>query len=462
MLPEGFLRRMRALPDFDFDAFLREYDQPPLRGLRVNTLRCSAEEFERRSPFALAKTPFCAEGYIAEEPVSGRHPWHHAGVFYLQEPSAMSAAEALMPEPGCKVLDLCAAPGGKSTQIAAKLQGKGLLVCNEIVPSRAKILLSNIERCGVRNAAVFCEKPERLCAGFPDFFDRVLVDAPCSGEGMFRRDPGAADEWSPALPAACTTRQLAILDCAAGALRTGGILVYSTCTFSPEEDEGVTETFLKRHPEFEIEEIGRTFGRPAVPAWADARREIIRARRIFPQDGGEGHFVVRFCKTAGRMGKIPQVKSARPSFKKQNAEVLRLFHAFYEEQFDEPLYGEPYETNGSVFLLPHGLPECTGLNLLRAGVFAGRAVFGGHSGKGRFEPEHALYMAAGKGSFRNAADFSLESRELADYLAGFEIPAPVGLGKGFAAVLAEGFAVGFGKNGGGTLKNRCPKGLRNL
>ncbi|MDR3644800.1 MAG: RsmB/NOP family class I SAM-dependent RNA methyltransferase, partial [Clostridia bacterium] len=292
-LPAAFIERMRALPGLDFGRFLEEYDRPPLRGLRVNTLRCATESFALSAPFELSRTPFCDDGFYLAEPVSGRHPWHHAGVFYLQEPSAMAAVEALAPQPGMAVLDLCAAPGGKATQIAARLQGSGLLVCNEVIPARARALLSNIERCGVRNAVVLCEQPKVLCERLQGFFDCVLVDAPCSGEGMFRREPQAAAEWHEDLPAACAARQLEILCCAADALREGGTLVYSTCTFAPEEDEGVIDRFLKRRSDYEIEAIGRPFGRPAMPQWASAAPPVALARRIFPEDGGEGHFIAR-------------------------------------------------------------------------------------------------------------------------------------------------------------------------
>jgi NOL1/NOP2/sun family putative RNA methylase len=449
-LPEAFLSRMRTLPGFDFEAFLRSYDLPPFRGLRVNTLRCDAGHFAGISPFALKKVPFCENGFYIGEEVSGRHPWHHAGVFYLQEPSAMSAVTALGVLPGMRVLDLCAAPGGKSTQIAAALAGKGLLVCNEIVPARAAILLSNIERCGVRNAAVTCEKPERLCARLEGFFDRVLIDAPCSGEGMFRRDPTATGEWTAESPSTCAKRQRAILGDGCRAVSPGGVLVYSTCTFSSEENEGVVNAFIHDHPDFSLEQIDADFGQPARPDWAGAEPELAAARRVFPFNGGEGHFVARMRRDGGN---APALKDAQSSVAK---EAEPLFNEFFGNQFCEDRYGRLFQHGDRLYLLPEELPDMKGLNLLRAGVFAGTV-------KGsRFEPSHALYLACDAASALRAADFALEDGRLADFLHGEQVEAPAGCAKGYVCVKAQGFAVGFGKVSDGALKNHYPKGLRNL
>lgn len=448
-LPEAFVERMKSLPDFDFDRYIKSYDNPPFRGLRVNTLRCSAEHFEEICPFELKKTPFCKDGFYIDDSVSGRHPWHHAGVFYFQEPSAMSAVTALDVRPGTTVLDLCAAPGGKSTQAAACLDGKGFILCNEIIPSRAAILLSNIERCGIRNAAVTCEKPEKLCSRFHCFFDRVLVDAPCSGEGMFRREPAALREWTAQSPNACAKRQLSILNQAGRAVKAGGILVYSTCTFSPQENEGVVDAFLKENPEFSIEKIDG-FGSAARPDWANADKSLCGARRVFPFDGGEGHFVARLRKNGGECS---IVKNA--ALKSAGKEAASLFNDFFSSQFDEKIYGNLYFENGKIFILPDCLPELKGLNTLRAGVFAGYV-----KGK-RFEPSHALYMAA-KADCLRGADFSLDDKRLTAFLHGEQVEAPENCAKGYVGVKAQSFTVGFGKVSDGVLKNHYPKGLRNL
>lgn len=450
-LPTAFIDRMKALPGFDSDAFFACYSKPPYRGLRVNTLKCEPERFFEISPFDLKKAPFSEDGFYVGSEVSGRHPWHHAGVFYLQEPSAMSAVTALDVRPGMKVLDLCAAPGGKSTQAAARLKGHGFILCNEIVPSRAVILLSNIERCGVRNSAVTNEKPSRLCARLEGYFDRVLVDAPCSGEGMFRREPAAAAEWTPETPAACAVRQKAILEDACKAVAPGGILVYSTCTFSPDENEGVVDAFLKAHPDFEIESIDEDFGSSGRPDWAGASESLTAARRIFPFDGGEGHFVAKLRRTEGGLAPVHKA-----GIKPAGKEAEKIFADFFSSQFEEGIYGNLYENGGKLYLLPNDLPDLSGLKLLRAGVLAGKI-------KGtRFEPEHALYMSANANATKAAANFALDDKRIAAFLHGEQIEAPEGCPKGYVAVKAQGFIVGFGKVSDGVLKNHYPKGLRNL
>ncbi len=450
MLPAGFAEKIEQLPDFDARGFLRSLEGPALRGLRVNTLKCAPEEFARRvegEGFGLSPVPFAPEGFYLRGACSGRHPWHHAGLFYLQEPSAMSAVTALDVRPGHRVLDLCAAPGGKSTQAAAKLAGKGLLFSNEVVRARTAALLSNLERFGVRNAVVLSETPERLCARLPEYFNRVLVDAPCSGEGMFRRDETAVREWTPAGSLACARRQSGILEAAAGAVAPGGILVYSTCTFSPEENEGVAAAFLRAHPEFHAESIPASFGRPARPDFADAPEELALARRVFPEDGGEGHFVVRLR----RAGEEP---ASAPEQVKAPAGGVPQFRAFWEENFSGEIPGASEERGGRVFLLPEGLPDLRGLAVLRTGVPAGELR------GGRFVPDHALFLAAGNAA-RSRLDLPLSDARLAAFLHGEQIEAP-GCVKGWACVCAEGFPVGFGKVSEGVLKNHYPKGLRNL
>lgn len=274
----------------DVADFLASAQKPHFKGLRVNTLKIDPERF-MKFHLAAAPTPFCKEGfYIPSEEKLGNHPLHHAGAFYLQEPSAMSAVTALDPRPGDRVLDLCAAPGGKSTQIAARLWGVGFLLSNEIVKSRANILLSNIERMGVSNAAVTNCHPDVIAEACFEAFDKVLVDAPCSGEGMIRKDSTILENWSEENVAACALRQQKILNSAARCLKPGGVLVYSTCTFSKEEDEDVIEQFLKEHSEFSLEPITERFGRPAIG--------LPSARRILWTDGGEGHFVARLRKSS--------------------------------------------------------------------------------------------------------------------------------------------------------------------
>lgn len=437
-LPRSFLERMKAMLGTEFEAFLACYEEPAKKGVRLNPLKCDWDVLEKSLPCTLSPSPFssfCRYGEGLEKP--GFLPAHHAGMFYSQEPSASSAVTALAPQPGEKILDLCAAPGGKSTQIAGLLKGRGLLWANEIVRNRAVILLSNLERMGARNAVISSCHPQKLCEGLRGYFDRVLVDAPCSGEGMFRRDPIAVQEWRPESPAACAQRQQAILESAALAVREGGILVYSTCTFSMEENEGVIKEFLERHPEFEPIPIEVEFGRPALDGSP--------ARRIFPMDGGEGHFVAKLRRTGENPCKVKENRLSLFREKRQAEE-------FYESLFfsDCPrelgLFGE------KLLLLPEKLPALQGLGVLRAGVELGE-----QKGK-RMEPSHSLFMSRQKEECRSSLDFVPDSPALTAFLRGEEIDCEE---TGYTAVCVNGVVTGFGKASGGRLKNHYPKGLRN-
>lgn len=261
MLPELFLKRMQDTLGDEYEEFVESLGKERYQALRLNTLKINSDQksaAETDMPFNLTAVPWAENGYYYEKSDQpGKHPYHEAGVYYIQEPSAMAPVPMLEVKPGDRVLDLCAAPGGKSTQIAAALMGEGLLVCNEINPQRAKILSENIERMGVCNACVTNEAPEHLSEFFPEFFDKILVDAPCSGEGMFRKNEEACGEWSPENVEMCAARQDSILDEAAKMLRCGGRLVYSTCTFAEAEDEGSVERFAERHPEFRVLEMKR-------------------------------------------------------------------------------------------------------------------------------------------------------------------------------------------------------------
>ena len=302
MPAEYFEQRERQLLGERFDTLYTAPTEAAARGATVSALRTDPATFARLCGFPVQVSPFCPQAFVVEQGEDfrpGRHPYHHAGVFYSQEPSAASAAPLLGVRPGMRVLDLCAAPGGKSSQLAAALQGQGLLVSNEYVPARAEILKSNLERMGVSNAVVVNETPQRLEQALPEFFDRILVDAPCSGEGMFRKEPAALAQHSQALVQQCAALGAEILDHAAGMLAPGGEIVYSTCTFAPEEDEGQAAAFLARHPEFQLADVlgnvDYTFGSPG-----EANRtgglplDVSLVRRIWPCQGGEGHFIARF------------------------------------------------------------------------------------------------------------------------------------------------------------------------
>lgn len=438
-----FLLRIKSLLGEEFEDFLKFYnsDGEHFRGLRVNTLKCSPEKLKSLLDFELKKTPFCDEGFYIPDDVKslGNNPLHHAGAFYIQEPSATSAVSMLDVQKGDFVLDLCAAPGGKSTQIGAKLGGTGLLWSNEIVKSRANILLSNIERMGISNAVVSNCYPEVLCSQLENTFDRVLVDAPCSGEGMFRKDSKAEQEWSVEHVKSCAERQLKILNSAKNALKDGGVMVYSTCTFSQEENEGVITQFLSENPEFTLEDANVTFGRPALEY----------ARRIFPMDGGEGHFAARLRKSGVKSDNF--AKASAP--KKIDGKVFE----FYDSIFKNRPFGENIEIiKDKIIILPRNYNLINkNIPVLRAGIILGQLV------KNRIEPHHSAFTAAKAKECVSSVDFDVNSPEIRAFLHGEEISVPQDV-KGYTAVCVNGITLGFGKASNGRLKNKYPKGLRIL
>lgn len=438
---DEFLFRIKSLLGDDFDEFLKFYENENYKGLRVNTLKCSAEKLRMLVDFELVNTPFCKEGFYIPSDVTslGNSPLHHCGAFYIQEPSATSAVEMLGVEKNDFVLDLCAAPGGKSTQIGAKLQGTGLLWSNEIVRNRANILLSNIERMGISNAVVSNCHPDILCNELQGKFDKVLVDAPCSGEGMFRKNSDAQNEWSVEHVKSCAQRQLMILNSAKNALKEGGVMVYSTCTFSQEENEDVITQFLSENPDFELEDAGIDFG----------RKTLKYACRIFPMDGGEGHFAARLRKKGESYGNIIPYKN--------NQKIDDKVWDFYDSLFVDRPFGENLALVGEKIII---LPENYNRNIkntgiIRAGIILGEIV------KNRIEPHHSVFMAAQKNECRSAVDFDLTSDEIQKFLHGEEIAVPSEV-KGYTAVCVNEITVGFGKASNGRLKNKYPKGLRIL
>ncbi len=444
-LSQEFLDAIKSSLKDDYNDYKASLDSEAFRGLRVNLLKATPEKIKTLLDFDLENTPFCDEGFYISNDIKGlgNHPLHHAGAFYLQEPSAMSAVSALGVEKGDKVLDLCAAPGGKSTQIASHLAGEGLLWSNEIVGSRAKILAQNIERCGVRNAVVSSCSPDKLCEKLKGYFDKVLVDAPCSGEGMIRRESAAITEWSYQNRISCATRQLKILDSADLALKTGGVMVYSTCTLSGEENEMVIDAFLKSHPNYILLDIEKQFGRGGYNHF-ETENDMSKTRRILPQDKGEGHFVAKLKKVSGDM-------SAPASF---NYKPLKNpdFKKFISDNFNF-IFGTPHQIGDSIMLLPENLPDMSGLHIISAGVLCGQIA------KNRFIPAHSLYGASDKSTLKNYLDLNLSDERVAKFLHGEEIPCET---SGYTAVLVEGIPLGFGKASNGVLKNHYPKGLRTL
>ena len=452
MYPEYFETRERALLGERFDALFAA-SEAPARGLTVNGLRCTPEWLTRRLDAPLTPSPFCPAGLVLgdSERRLGKHPYHHAGAFYLQEPSASAPAALLEVRPGHRVLDLCAAPGGKSSQLAAALDGQGVLVSNEYEPARAQALMSNLERMGPVNSIITTGDTARLAAALPGWFDRVLVDAPCSGEGMFRKEPQAAAQHSQALVARCAALGAELLENAAAALAPGGLLVYSTCTFAPEEDEGQVGRFLALHPEFELLDCGVSFGAPGEEnRCGEHPFPAGLTRRIWPAQGGEGHFMAKLKKSPeAPAAPSKRVKPARPG--KPCAEWL----AFAAEYFPA-LKGQSAQAAGErLFLPPQGWQgEGLKLSIARCGVTLGRAQ------KGRFEPDHHLFMAFGP-ECENREELTLGDPRTEAWLRGEEIEA-VTAKNGWCAVLVDGLPLGGGKVSGGRVKNHYPKALRNL
>ena len=438
MLPEVFCEKMRGLLGAEYGEFLAALDRPRAVGLRLNPLKTDTPP---ELPFGTEPVPWEPTGYYYDpETRPGLHPWHEAGLYYLQEPSAMAPAALLDPRPGERVLDLCAAPGGKTTQIAGRMGGQGLLVCNEIHPKRAAILSSNVERMGISNALVLNEHPARLAQRFPDFFDRVLVDAPCSGEGMFRKHDAAFEDWSPETVAMCARRQAEILDSAASMLRPGGRLVYSTCTFSPEENEGSVEQFLRRHPDFSICRPDSPWFSPGRPDWVPGGRpELADTLRLWPHRlRGEGHFAAVLQR--GGEGRADLSSEAAVNFPGLLRELLADLNVSLPD-------GIPLRFGERIWLAPPELPSLRGLKVLRPGLELAELR------KDRAIPAHALALWLSAAAV--CAD--LTPAEALRYLAGETLPAG---GSGWTLVRVDGLSLGWGKGANGILKNHYPKGLR--
>lgn len=445
MLPsQEFFDRMKVICP-DYDELVAAYSQPPLRGIRINPLKFTQDISVMN--IYLTPVPFSPLGYLVNDDDMrlGRSPWHHAGAFYVQEPAAMSAVTALDPKPYERILDLCAAPGGKSTQIASLLGGNGLVWCNEYVRSRAQTLISNIERMGITNAVVSSLAADDLADELEGFFDRVLVDAPCSGEGMFRKDDAAVLEWSPAHVSACAHRQSVILDSAAKCVRSGGVLVYSTCTFAPEENELNIIAFLERHTDFHLEAIPTEFGRCGLDL--SNVFDLTLTRRIYPMDGGEGHFVARLRREGNTAAEHSSANALAP-VPSDAAELLN-------KCFVSPPNGNAKTVGDDIYLTPAFFPEYCSLPVMRSGILLGSRK------KGRIEPAHALFMASSAQNCRNCIDLAPDSRELNAFLHGEVIPSN-DAESGYCAVSCDGVITGFGKCSGGMIKNHYPKGLRIL
>lgn len=419
---------MEAMLGSEYRAFLAAQSMMPVRGLIINTLKTNHEELVRQTGWELAPVYGVENGFELKSGVLniGSHIAHRLGLVYVKEPSSMHAAQLTQAKPGMRVLDMCAAPGGKSAQLACMLKGEGLLVANDINYKRALTLKGNIERLGVKNALITCMHPSKIAAGLEAYFDVVLVDAPCSGEGMFRKDAKAIEDWSLNHVEACRKRQAEIIRCAASALKPNGRLVYSTCTFSREENEALIEGFLKDSSEF----------------------ELVYEKRYYPHKGeGEGQYVAALIK---RGGENKRYKTAAPE--KLKTEIRVEWERFLNENINGELYGNiALIKDGPLMLLPELMPSnYSKLNIISAGVHAGNFR------NGRFIPGHALCAAYGAEYFKKTV--RLDEAELKEYFRGYETACDISL-QGYAALITGGFAAGWGKASNGVLKNHLPKGL---
>lgn len=429
-LPEQFIANMKKqLPENEWEAFFACYENKPYKGVRLNPLKGGMDELKACLPFLGEQVEWEENGYYTEEEKLGGNPYHFAGLFYSQEPSAMCAAPLLEVQEGEKVLDLCSAPGGKGTQLACAMNGKGLIVLNEPISSRAKILSQNVERMGIKNAVVLNEYPETLAKRFAGYFDKILVDAPCSGEGMFRKNAEEAlSEWSEENVAMCAERQASILACATEMLKKGGRLVYSTCTFAYEEDEGQVCEYLQKHPEM----------------------RLVKQEKLYPHKvKGEGHFAALFEKTEKTVEWDSRIKTAKNSVTQKSERAYRDFEkSFFHEKFAFRLY----ENNGVLYELPEEVFDWKGLNILRVGIRLGEVK------NDRFEPAHSLATCVKAQECKKVLDLSFDDARVEQYLHGEMIEGDVG--NGWCLVCVDGYPLGLGKAVNGVVKNHYPKGLR--
>jgi 16S rRNA C967 or C1407 C5-methylase (RsmB/RsmF family)/NOL1/NOP2/fmu family ribosome biogenesis protein len=465
MLPQEFLERMEQMLGSEYPEFLASYEKERYQSLRLNPCKAEKEQFLAQTQMRLEPVPWCGDGYYyRKEDTPGKHPYHEAGVYYIQEPSAMAPAEYLMQDVADmaeeRILDLCSAPGGKSTQIAAKMAGKGILLCNEIHPARARILSENIERMGVKNAMVLNETPQRLAEQFDGFFTRILVDAPCSGEGMFRKNEEAGAEWSQANVELCAQRQDEILDNAASMLAPGGRLVYSTCTFAPAENEGSIGRFLERHTDFTVLPVSRADGmQSGVPQWGNGDVRLKETIRLWPHKlRGEGHYMAVLQKagtlhTSGGFCRNGLEKGIPEKDKKIPGKGCLEFEAFARENLNVNLQGVFVKFGDQLYLAPEGMPAVKGLKVLRPGLHLGTVK------KDRFEPSHALALTLRIEEALHHSNLSASPESpVYGYLNGETFPAEGE--KGWYLITVDGYSIGWGKLAGGVMKNHYPKGLR--
>ncbi|MDR0286843.1 MAG: RsmB/NOP family class I SAM-dependent RNA methyltransferase [Clostridiales bacterium] len=452
-LPEEFKSQMKELLKDEYGEYLRTFDDERVYGLRANTLKISPEEFKKTMPFELEAVEWAEGGYYYkynENMRPGQNAFYHAGLYYIQEPSAMYPANVLAAKPGDRVLDICAAPGGKSVQIGTALKGKGLLISNDISGERVKALVKNIEMAGIVNALVTNEAPGKLADKFPDYFDKILVDAPCSGEGMFRKDDEAVKSWQNYKSSQCRELQDSILECAGRMLKPGGKLVYSTCTFNMLENEQAIGAFLNRHSDYKMADVPKTGG------IANGFGEFKKAARLWPHKlRGEGHFTAALIKTGTGTGHFyPPPKSVK--LLKEAPEALK---SFFDENLEmEAPHGNFVQMGERLFFLPDDVPTVDGLKIAGMGLFLGEL-----SGKKGFKQSHQLALALKETCFKRRLCLAADDFNLQRYLKGETVSVgQYGCSDGLTAVCVEKYPLGWGVVSSGTVKNLYPKGWRRM
>jgi NOL1/NOP2/sun family putative RNA methylase len=477
-LPEFFLNHFRTLMDHEeFNAFVASFDGSRHYGLRLNTLKVNKDDFLKLTHMKLSEIPWVSEGFYYEEgDVPGKHPYYHAGLYYIQEPSAMMPARMLSPCSGERVLDLCAAPGGKTTQLGSFMKNKGLIVCNDISPKRVKALVKNVELMGLTNTLVTNETPQRLAETFPEFFDKILLDVPCSGEGMFRKDREAVQSYTRFKSTECVAMQRDIMEKALTMLRPGGSIVYSTCTFNPEENERNIEDFMARYG-LTVKRLVPSGGwEPSRSSWTESGDEALSGGlRMWPhRGGGEGHFVCRLEKSGEAAGSASretlyadsEYTSGISDFTDNSDSLIgksdytspeaekaaSAFFGFISENMRISLSGVYHLRGGSLYLLPPYLDTAPALRWEKAGLYLGEYQ------KGRFEPSQSLVMACRSHHFKRVISFKADDHNVLRYLKGETLMTDGD--KGYTLVCVDGFPLGWAKQENGILKNLYPKGWR--
>ncbi len=458
-LPEKFENKMKELLQDEYDDYLQCYDEPRYYGLRVNTNKISVEDFLKIAPWPLTPVPWIPNGfyYDGDKIQPSKHPYYFAGLYYLQEPSAMTPASRIPVEPGERVLDVCAAPGGKATELGAKLKGEGVLIANDISNSRARGLLKNLELFGIGNMMVISEEPGKLVEYFPEYFDKILIDAPCSGEGMFRKDKKMVKAWEEHGPEFFSKLQRSIITQAAAMLKPGGMILYSTCTFDPLENEKTVEYLLETCPEFKICDMEGYEGFcEGIPKYVEDHSEEYRKTvRIFPHKmQGEGHYLA-LVKKGDDNTERKNEKTAKPkSGAKKLPEELEQFLKELAWDIDKSRLDIREER---VYYMPENLPMLKGVRFLRSGLLLGEVK------KNRFEPSQALAMCLKKEEYPRILDLPVSDDRVIKYLKGETLDVEDITSrkeKGWYLVCVDGYPLGFGKLANQTLKNKYLPGWR--